>query len=673
MAPLADRDQKPGPAEIRKRLDERKIDRGNNPPVNKTVDKPADNTMKKPPEKPLDQPIRKPIDRPIEKFREKPVDKPLDIKPLDKPVFNKPADRLIDKPADKNFDKTIRKTPDTLLKNPGDKPIGDKNLDKPLDKKIDTGLFGRKGRKDGDVKKTDNPPPKVDVPNAPNTNQPAGQGNPTDKTDAFKKDRFHVNPNKGNPTGPSNTKSGDAPRWDPPGDKDVKKDLKIGPKGDLNKNAPETLKQLDRDHLSGKRPDRGRGPDLKNVQINMGGKHFDERVKSGELDAVTKGQIAKKLDLSDQYKKMRDGDVARRMNLQMHAGELAHAAHHPANYHYPKGFAPRSGYYTGLVAPAYLHNCFKFHYYGHPFFAGEFWYPHWNPWIAWSWGYHCHPRWDPRPIWCRPIIYEPYIVWNSWQPPVWQPLPEVASGTWVDVKPVVVPPAEFDLQLLAVRMVDPGHPEENLGPRYRVWYRNNSAEPIVEPFTVMIFASNDQRFGDDLPRAGVRATSIEAGDTQSVDIRLPIEVYSMNRDPQGEPAPFEFLHFFVDANREINDAARANNGAVVPRGEMLPVDPAAFEIDPAEVHPGGELIVAGEGFGPQPGQVLLHVGDQELQAEIAGWYDLGAKIVVPTLDLNAPTDAEVIVVRGDGAAANPLKITLLPGQAEPVLEMPVEQ
>ena len=216
--------------------------------------------------------------------------------------------------------------------------------------------------------------------------------------------------------------------------------------------------------------------------------------------------------------------------------------------------------------------------------------------MEWSWGYHCHPFWDPRPLWCRPVIYEPYIVWNWWAPPVWRPLPVVVCGTWVDVPPVVVEPEQYDLQLLAVRMVDPGHPEENLGPRYRVWFRNNSTQPITQPFSVMLFASNDKRFGPDLPRDGVRVTSIEAGDTQSVDIRLPIEVYAMNRDAAGRPAPFEFLHFFVDANREINDVNRMNNGAFVPREEMLPVDPAAFEVDPAEANVGGELIVAGEGF-----------------------------------------------------------------------------
>ena len=129
---------------------------------------------------------------------------------------------------------------------------------------------------------------------------------------------------------------------------------------------------------------------------------------------------------------------------------------------------------------------------------------------------------------------------------------------------------------------------------------------------------------------------MNAGDVQSADIRLPLEVSTMNRDAAGQPAPFEFLHFFVDANREINDITRANNGAVVPREEMLPVDPAAFEVEPAAANVGGELIVAGEGFGPQPGQVLLHVGGREYQADIVGWYDLGAKIVVPRLHIAQP-------------------------------------
>ena len=184
---------------------------------------------------------------------------------------------------------------------------------------------------------------------------------------------------------------------------------------------------------------------------------------------------------------------------------------------------------------------------------------------------------------------------------------------------------------MAVRFVDPGHPEEKLGPRYRVWFRNNGAAPVTQPFNVMLFAGNDERLAANLPQAGVRVTAIEAGDIQSVDIRLPVEVYTMGRDAQGNPAPFAMLHVLVDANREVPETTKANNGARLAPAEILPVDPAAFEVDPVAARPGGEVLLAGEGFGPQPGRVLVVVGGQEMDAEILGWYDLGVRLALPRL------------------------------------------
>ena len=108
------------------------------------------------------------------------------------------------------------------------------------------------------------------------------------------------------------------------------------------------------------------------------------------------------------------------------------------------------------------------------------------------------------------------------------------------------------------------------------------------------------------------------------------------------------------------DVTRTNNGAPVARGEILPVDPAGFEADPKEAAAGGEIVLAGEGFGPQPGRVLVSVGGQEHDAEILGWYDLGVRLNLPKLTLTAATAADVIVVRGDGAAANPVRMTIMP-------------
>jgi hypothetical protein len=404
---------------------------------------------------------------------------------------------------------------------------------------------------------------------------------------------------------------------------------------------------------------------------------FPERVDKAPLSAAQRGELAQKIKLKEQYQAMQKGDVARRLDVANHVGRATRASGvvhvggphglHPAPYHH----------LYGHISPVYHHSCFEFRYCGPAYYSSVCWYPHWGPWIDWSWYYHCHPVWDPRPVWCRPVVYVPAPVWVYYEVPVWTPLPAVPSGTWVDVEPVVVPREQFDLQLLAVRFVDPGHPEEKLGPRYRVWFRNNSAKPITRPFNVTVVASGDETLRAGLPQAGVRAASIEAGETQAVDIRLPIEVAQLGRGANGQPAPFRDLHVLVDANREVTDANRANNGSRVAQAEILPVDPAAFQVDPAKAEMGGEVVLAGEGLGPEPGKVILHAGGLEMEAEILGWYDLGVRLTLPKMPLTAATDAELVVVRGDGAAANPVQIRLTPPRggrpaalARPILEPP---
>lgn len=386
-----------------------------------------------------------------------------------------------------------------------------------------------------------------------------------------------------------------------------------------------------------------RGPHGGTADRDMNKRRFPDIVKSGEIERLTATKTAQKLKLAEQYRMFQQGDAARRLELQKQHGG-------------------RKDFYRGRVSPAYQHHAFKHHYRGPAFFAGVCWYPTWNSWVKWSWHYHCNPYWDPRPVWCRPILYHPSPLWVYWEIPVWTPLPATVCGTWVDLKPVVLPPAACDLQLVAVRFVDPGHPEDNTGPRYRIWFRNNSEEPLTQPFNVVLLANNDndQKPDASLPQAGVRVTAIEANDIQSVDVRLPADVYSMGRDAKGDPVPFSMLHVLIDAHQEVAETTKLNNGTKLQTLDILPVDPAAFELEPAAAKPGGVVTLAGEGLGPQPGRVFIQVNGQELDAEILGWYDLGVRWTLPKLAVNAPVDAEVVVVRGDGAATNPLRLTIVP-------------
>lgn len=372
---------------------------------------------------------------------------------------------------------------------------------------------------------------------------------------------------------------------------------------------------------------------------------FNDRLKSGDLDRLTKSGVGRRLDLGDQFRLFEKGDVARQLGLM---DKLT------------KGGGWRNAVKSGPVATNFAALHFGGWYSGCGAYPAWCWYPHWHDWVSWCWWDFCDPFWDPRPIGCIPWhchVCDPCPIWVVWDYPVWTPLPFVC-GTWLDL-PVVVAD-DLDLQLLAVRFVDPGHPEQQLGPRYRVWFRNTSRVDILSPFNVLLMAGNDRVPRSDLPQSGVRIPSMKADEIRSVDIRLPFSTMRMARDAQGREVPFAQLHVLVDSHREIPEAFEPNNGAVLARGDVLPVDPAAFSTNVSAASPGDVVNIAGEGFGPEPGQVLVFVKGLEMQAEIVGWFDLGIRVKLPSLLLAESTTAEIVVVRGDGAAANAVTVALGP-------------
>ena len=152
--------------------------------------------------------------------------------------------------------------------------------------------------------------------------------------------------------------------------------------------------------------------------------------------------------------------------------------------------------------------------------------------------------------------------WYCWNYPTWCPLYRYGCGYWYEV-PVVVIREGVDLQLLAVRLVDSGDPEAQLGPVFRVWIRSNSPVAINHPFNVLVLAGRAAQATADLPQAGVRIENILPGQVLPVDIRLPVTA-----NQPGLP----MLHVLVDSHREILEVYENNNGAVLNRAEILPVE-----------------------------------------------------------------------------------------------------
>ena len=387
----------------------------------------------------------------------------------------------------------------------------------------------------------------------------------------------------------------------------------------------------------------------RNRQQSHSHKDIDRRHKAGHYERIAHSNVGRKIALDKQFSHRHKGDVARRMHLDSQLKK--HGGWHHRHHH-------------GPISKHYLHHHFAHHYLGPHRYPRHTWYPRWYGWVGWSWSARCSPGYDPRPIVVRPYEYPAGPQLTNFDAPEWQLLYNVPSGTWVNVPPPNLLPGADDLQLLAVRFVDPGHPERDLGPRYRVWFRNNSQRAIDSGFNVLVLVSVDQQASEQNPQASVRVSSIDALAIKAVDLRLPMASATMARDEQGRAAPFTQLHVIVDSHVETTgDAIPLNNGAVVPRLDVLPVDPALFSADRSEGAVGSFVNLAGEGLGPEPGQVIISVGDLQLNAQIEGWYDLGIRVKLPELQLAGAQEVKILVIRGDSAASNPIPFTLLPKTA----------
>jgi len=384
-------------------------------------------------------------------------------------------------------------------------------------------------------------------------------------------------------------------------------------------------------------------PRLAAINLDRVSGRFQVRLRDKDFDPLVRSRVGQQYQLDRQFHLLSRGDVARQMRFN-----------HTLVQH--GGWQKR---HMGPVFNRYTHHSFSAWYPGPRWYPRYCWQPVWSPWVRWSFWNNVLPIYDPRPFVVRPIFYDPCPPVIVYQYPVWQPLPIETAGTWIDVPPVVIDQGN-DLQLLAVRFVDPGHTEENLGPRFRVWIRNNTNRVLQQPIDVTLFASNDRQLSTGALQAGVTMPEIPADTIVPIDIRLPVEVNKMAVDQEGNNVPFQFLHAVVDSRNVLPEADKANNGAVVDRGEIFPVDPAAFSTDVTAAAPGTVISLAGEGLGPEPGEIIVTVGDQQQSAEIRGWYDLGVQFTVPNLNIASASDAQIIVIRGDGAASNPVPLNIAP-------------
>jgi hypothetical protein len=165
-------------------------------------------------------------------------------------------------------------------------------------------------------------------------------------------------------------------------------------------------------------------------------------------------------------------------------------------------------------------------------------------------------------------------------------VPPVDGGIPADAVPIEVPvvetaePAAFeaadkknvttDIELVAVRLVEMGNLEQKSGPRLRLFYRNLGTSEVAKfHITVAVDAGNE--LTDKAEKVTVESVGLRPGQSQTIDVRLPVETLTMRQTKSG-PAPFSLLVAWIDSSEEFDEAEEENNLLVLSRDKIEPLE-----------------------------------------------------------------------------------------------------
>jgi hypothetical protein len=246
--------------------------------------------------------------------------------------------------------------------------------------------------------------------------------------------------------------------------------------------------------------------------------------------------------------------------------------------------------------------------------------------------------------------------WGGYYPGpiVVQPLPIGGDTTIVNVNqttPAVTPNAipeavaqAFDLELLDLRFVDDGLAADQ-GPRYRLTVRNRSRSDVTGSISVALVASFETKPDQAAMHAVAKFEALAAGAMQAVDVRLPAQA------AQQTPA-FRFLTAAVALSDGAVDANPADNGATFDRSAVRDVD---LRLDTVRME-SGRLVLVGEGFGRDAGELTLMLGTTP-HAVLAGtWNATEVGFNLPAFDPQGADHGELQLTKLDGRVGPPLEI-----------------
>lgn len=214
-----------------------------------------------------------------------------------------------------------------------------------------------------------------------------------------------------------------------------------------------------------------------------------------------------------------------------------------------------------------------------------------------------------------------------------QPGGEQVDGAGATGQPAV---QGVDVALIDVRLSSAADAARGVGPVYRVFLRNTGTVDIARPIQVAVLVGRPDGLGTTAP-ATAELPNLAVGATAAVDVQLEASLATATL-AGGK------LYVVVDSQQRLEEVDEANNLAELGLDQIQPVLPGVLRLSPEAVAPGSILRIEGNGFGEVPGQVVLEVNGVKLLAEVVSWSDGLVCVRLPSLVLDGPTTAQIVVV-----------------------------
>jgi hypothetical protein len=146
----------------------------------------------------------------------------------------------------------------------------------------------------------------------------------------------------------------------------------------------------------------------------------------------------------------------------------------------------------------------------------------------------------------------------------------VAPG--LELPPAPVQPTEYlnaaapsiDLELVDIRLVDAGSISNGVGPRFRLFCRNNGLLEAPK-FRISVMADLGKELTEKAHQVTVESVGIQPGKTQTVDVQMPVEVLKMTTANDHWARPFELLGATLDSDNSLIETDKSNNALVLTR------------------------------------------------------------------------------------------------------------